>query len=507
MTGNSKRWMFGLGAIVVIAVAGVTVFLVSQPPAAQQQATGAIGAAERYRAEQIQEGDAGVTAPGAETMPATEAELAEVLGRSAEEVRVAAVRSLTADATPKFLGTMAMDLQAQIFREAGRGLHAELIAHLDARGAADLVSRLNDLEANRFLADWGAGRLHNADQRQIADYAMGAEVKNLLALWPEFALGKTQMSVDQRIAYLERNDAAIADRLVRAATDRDVAAMVVRLDDTQGQKFLAAASAKVLAEAVARADSGTRQILVTHVAHAERRYLEKQVIEARVATARMGNLPVDLQLKLFDAADLTTKTHIMARMSPTAFKQVMDRLDQSAQARFFKEMNAQQIERLLVAADRGFVAEVIVRMPDAAIRAFDRQDATARGTYFTEMKLSPDAWGRMNERARIAAIRNLEPAKQAALVREFTAAEKWMALDGAKHAERMNLAARNPEACVGAFWTLDARTREAFIAAASQQERLDAINRSDLTRGELTRFATPEELNRIRDLERVNRAQ
>jgi len=500
--------MLGLGAVAVIAVAGVTIFLVTQPPAAQQQATGAIGAAERYRAEQIKEGDAGVTAPGTETMPVTEAELAEVLGRSADGVRVAAVRNTTDENRIRFLGSAAMDLQARFFGLASRDLQVAGLARLEAREAADLIGRLQNSAAVRFVADWKAAVATGEREQRLAvkdafDRVADPGLKSILAVWPEFAGTEVKANVEARAEKLARAESGIRDRLLAGASDHEKALMFDRLGDTERLHILAMAPNEMVAEAVSRCDAGTRERLVGTMSKVDRGGLEQQVVEARVNAARLGNSATDLQLKLFDAADLTTKTYILTHMSPTAFKAVMERLDQNAQARFFKGMNAQQMERLFVGADRGFVTDVITRMPGATIRAFDRQDATARRDYLAAMQLSADAWGRMKEPEQIAAIRNLDPVKQVALVGKFSAVEKQVALDGAKPAELMNLAARDPEACAGALWTLDAKTREAFIAAASPQERLDAISKSDLARGELIRFAKADDLGRIPEFGRL----
>ena len=80
---RSNKSMIGLTVAAVLAVLGLAIVLITQPPPAKDEATGAIGAAQRYRAEQIKEGDTGVTGDsGTPGEPVSTQELAEVLGRA-----------------------------------------------------------------------------------------------------------------------------------------------------------------------------------------------------------------------------------------------------------------------------------------------------------------------------------------------------------------------------------------------------------------------------------------
>ena len=83
--------LVGIAAIAVIGVAAVLYF--SQWPPAEEDATGAIGAAERYRAEQITDEDVILDIPGQEELAVavfevlTDEQKAELIGRIGEANR------------------------------------------------------------------------------------------------------------------------------------------------------------------------------------------------------------------------------------------------------------------------------------------------------------------------------------------------------------------------------------------------------------------------------------
>jgi hypothetical protein len=93
--------LVGIAAIAVIGVAAVLYF--SQWPPAEEDATGAIGAAERYRAEQITDEDVILDIPGqAELAEAvfevlTDEQKAELFGRLGEAERKALLSRFKVD--------------------------------------------------------------------------------------------------------------------------------------------------------------------------------------------------------------------------------------------------------------------------------------------------------------------------------------------------------------------------------------------------------------------------
>ena len=93
---RSRKLMIGLTVVAVVAVLGLAIFLITQPPAAKDEATGAIGAAQRYRSEQIKEGDVAVTGDlGAPGEPVSTQDLAEMLGRVGASLRVESFKQAT----------------------------------------------------------------------------------------------------------------------------------------------------------------------------------------------------------------------------------------------------------------------------------------------------------------------------------------------------------------------------------------------------------------------------
>jgi hypothetical protein len=205
--------LVGIAAIAVIGVAAVIYF--SQWPPAEEDATGAIGAAERYRAEQITDEDVILDIPGQEQLAETvfevltEEQKAELLGRAAAsergidfkkfEANEAAFERWTAVQRAGF--AKALNLEARADLAAAMKFEAKDFDAMRAENVAEKISSL-DMAARqrafeRFQADeeafqrWSVAQkasfarvLNNAARAELAA-AMKFEAKDFDAMRAE----------------------------------------------------------------------------------------------------------------------------------------------------------------------------------------------------------------------------------------------------------------------------------------------------------------------------------
>lgn len=196
MTTKKTGVLVGIAAIAVIGVAAVLYF--SQWPPAAENATGAIGAAERYRAEQITDEDVILDIPGQEQLAEavfevlTDEQKAELIGRTSEAERASFyARFGEADAFARMSP-----------REQGR-----YVQSLD-RAVQERIAKALRFEATEFAR-------MNPDSLGRAVANMDAEVRSQ-------AIGRYEMNdaAFERMNTLQR--AAFADALGSRAFERTV---------------------------------------------------------------------------------------------------------------------------------------------------------------------------------------------------------------------------------------------------------------------------------------------
>lgn len=476
MSGISKKWMIGLGAVVVIAVAGVTVFLVTQPPAAQQQATGAIGTAERYRGEQIKEGDVGVTAPGTAAMaPVTDTELAEALGRASGEMRAMAfVRMPDAD-LGRVIGRTPVDLQARIFDAAAAQAKADAVGRLDEATAVRMLHRLDAATAERYASSLGM---------KVADFE--------------------RMGDSERFATLAKASVDARNLVLAQALDAEKAQLLGRFEAGQVRSLAERMPAQVRAEIVQRTDSEMRAAVAARLTTAERNDLAERVISARELSGRLGNASGDLMLQLFDRADEATRSAIIGKMDTVAMLSVLERSkNPELQQKFLARTTEDERAKMLVAAAPDLLADLVGRVDwKVRVDAWGRLDDKSQQRMLASAKISSDAWGRMSSRERGEALARIDKAQRVELFGAFSPSERSLTFAAASLSERLDLAARSPDACARIYSRVDGESRAAFNALTNAAERQAAINRSDIfARAELTGVASRDELAGVRELE------
>ena len=157
--------LVGIAAIAVIGVAAVLYF--SQWPPAEEDATGAIGAAERYRAEQITDEDVILDIPGQEQLAEavfevlTDEQKADLIDRVSEAERAGyyarfgdsnAFARMNARQQGSYV--LALDRAAQERIASALRFEQADLARMElsllAKGVADLDAKTRDLAFSRF---------------------------------------------------------------------------------------------------------------------------------------------------------------------------------------------------------------------------------------------------------------------------------------------------------------------------------------------------------------------
>jgi hypothetical protein len=244
MSNNTKTWVVGLVGVAVGAILAVTIFLISQPPAAREQVTGAIGAAERFRTEQIKEGDTGITggqasgAAGQVTMD----ELANLLG----------VQVFAENATVQEKAEWAKSASAAELSEAlGRAPRPAARVVLENATQAERFSAVKHLEKAEQAKAFSEVR--PSEQVAVFNNLVASERKPVLA-----AMGLTEaqwanLTQEQQSKNLNRiAENNKADLFVRCS-ERTVAEAFTKLEAKL--QFRALSAAGVMHDIVARCDS------------------------------------------------------------------------------------------------------------------------------------------------------------------------------------------------------------------------------------------------------------
>ena len=249
MTTKKTGVLVGIAAIAVIGVAAVLYF--SQWPPAAENATGAIGAAERYRAEQITDEDVILDIPGQEQLAEavfevlTDEQKAELIGRTSEAERASFyARFGEADAfarmSPREQGRYVQSLDRAVQERIAKALRFEAtefarmnpdslgraVASMDAEARQQAIGRFDAEEAFARMSADQMGRfvqsLDRAVQERIAN-SMRFEATDLARINAD-SLGRAVANMDaevrsQAIGRYEMNDAAFErmNTLQRAA--------------------------------------------------------------------------------------------------------------------------------------------------------------------------------------------------------------------------------------------------------------------------------------------------
>jgi transcription termination factor NusB len=234
MSSRTETWVAGIVGVAVGALLAVTIFLISQPPAAREQATGAIGAAERFRTEQIKEGDTGISGTFGSAGQFTAVDFAAVLGRVGSDLRVEALNQAT------------LEQQAAMFANA------------------DVLEKVNSLF-----------RIDSAMQKQIMEKMKVGERQAIERLAGERATGgKITAETLSRLAPGERFNS------LNQATLEQQAAMFANMDAFEK------------AWAFARLDSAIQRQIVDRMGPYERadfeRVLNERVVQDRISSGRVG---------------------------------------------------------------------------------------------------------------------------------------------------------------------------------------------------------------------------
>ena len=351
-----KGVLVGIAAIAVIGVAAVVYF--SQWPPSSEDATGAIGAAERYRAQQIADGDVILDIPGQEQFAKavfealTDEQKAELMGRIDETGRTALyARFDEADAFARMSteqqGRLVLSLDRAVQERVAKALRIEAadlgrmdpnalgraVANMDAEARAEAIGRFDATEAFARMSEEQQGRfaqsLDLAAQERIAN-ALRIEAADLGRMNPD-TLGRAVASMDAeaRAEAIGRFDATEAfarmsaeqqgrfvQSLNRAAQQRVADAMRFEAAD------LGRMNADTLGRAVANMDAEAR-------AEAIGRFDANEATFQRMDNVQRAAFADALGAKAFERAVLQAQT--FNRMSEAQQRAVWDNLGRQGQ--------------------------------------------------------------------------------------------------------------------------------------------------------------------------------
>ncbi len=221
---NAKRStvITGFVVLVVVAVLVIAYYSMHRPPAPPENAVGATGVAQRYKAEQIKEGDVRLDLKSEETLDdaifavLTEEQKADMLDRLSAERRI------------RFLA--AVNIDEARYAKMDRKQKAALLDRLDASGRAQYFAAFQ------------------IDEAQFQAMSMEAKADMLDRLSAERRIRfLAAINIDEaRYANLDRKQkAALMDRL---ATDggRQALEAVLQIDEKQYQAMTMEAKAEML---------------------------------------------------------------------------------------------------------------------------------------------------------------------------------------------------------------------------------------------------------------------
>ncbi len=365
--------------IVAVAVIGIVAIFYTQRQPATTDATGAIGAAERYRAEQISDEDVILDIPGQEELAAavfdvmTDAQKAELLGRVGETGRA--------------------DLSAR-FENAGE------------------LARMNDEQLGRYVQS-----LDREAQERVAN-ALRIDAEDIGRMNAE-TLGRAlaRMNVEARAAAIGRYDATQAlarmneeqlghftQSLDREAQERVASALRIDAED------IGRLDAEVLGRALARMNTEARTAAVGrydatqalarmndeqlgHFTQSLDRAVQERVASAlRIDAADIGRMNAAVLGRALASIDAEARTEAIGRFDAS---EAMARMNDMQLGSFLQSLDRATQER--VVGNLRFAAEDIGRMNAAVVgRALSRMDAGARAEAIGRFDAS-EAMARMND--------------------------------------------------------------------------------------------------------------
>jgi len=275
MASKRNGVVIGIVAVAVIGVVAIT-FYSQRGRVADEDAAGAIGAAERYRAQQISDEDVILDIPGQEELAAavfevlTDEQKAELMGRIDEAARRDAVarfapggaglEGLTARQVKGFTVALDQEARAEIAAamriEAGdfANMRAEMVARkfgdLDAKTRAGAFDRFEASEEafGRWDAERTAGFVGALDREAQADLAAAMRIEagdfanmraetvarkfgGLDAKTRQGAFGRFEASEEALGRWDAKRTAAFLGALDRAEQERIAAAMRIEASD------------------------------------------------------------------------------------------------------------------------------------------------------------------------------------------------------------------------------------------------------------------------------------
>jgi vacuolar protein sorting-associated protein 54 len=406
---RSKKAMIGFTVAAALAVLGLAIFLITQPPAARDEATGAIGAAQRYRAEQIKEGDTGVTgdagAPGA---PVSTQELAEVLGRAASGLRAEAFNQAT------------LEQQASMWENATELEKANSFLRLSPEAQRAIMEKMGQAErigfeklvTERAAAGKAASDLGRVPADLRVDALNKAALENKADMFGKLdTLGKLggylRLSPDVQRAVAERMNAGERLALERVQSERVVAERLAaeraaqeRLSDSLGraasglraEAFNQAtleqqasmwenATELEKANSFLRLSPEAQRAIMEKMGQAERIGFEKLVTEraaAGKAASDLGRVPADLRVDALNKAALENKADMFGKLDTLGKLGGYLRLSPDVQRAVAERMNAGERLALERVQSERVAAERVSAERAAAARVMSERAASGR---------------------------------------------------------------------------------------------------------------------------------
>jgi methionine aminopeptidase len=485
--------LVGIAAIAVIGVAAVLYF--SQWPPAHEDATGAIGAAERYRAEQITDEDVILDIPGQAQLAEavfdvlTDEQKADLIGRVGQAERAGyyarfdepdAFARLSPTQQGRFV--LAMDAAAQERVAAALKFNAADLARMSpdalARGLTNMDAEARARAVGRFDADTAFARM-NPNQQAHFVLAMDAAAQERIAAALHFkaadlarmspdalARGLTNMDAEARARAVGRFD---ADTAFARMNPNQQAHFVLAMDAAAHERF--AGALKFKSSDLARINTVVLGRAFSNL-NAEARAKAIGRFDAETAFARMNPnqqahfvLAMDAAAHERFAGALKMKSADLARMSPDALARGLTNMDAEARARAvgrfdadtaFARMNPNQQAHFVLAMDAAaqeriaaavkFTAADLARMsPDALARGLTNMDAEARARAVGRFD-ADTAFARMNPNQQAHFVLAMD----AAAHERFAGALKFKSAD---------LARMSPNALARGLTNMDAEAR------------------------------------------------
>jgi len=369
MSSRTETWVAGIVGVAVGALLAVTVFLISQPPAAREQASGAIGAAERFRTEQIQVGDTGISGSAGAAGQFTAFEFAEFLGRAGSDLRIVALNQAT------------LEQQSAMFANA------------------DVLEKVNSLF-----------RVDSAMQKQIMEKMKVGERQAIERLSGErsAAQGKITAETLARVAPGERFNS------LKQTTLEQQSAMFANMDAFEK------------AYAFARLDSAMQRQIVDRMEQGDKAAFERIVTERadfeKNSAEMLGRVGIDLRIQALNQATLEQQSAMFANADVLEKVNSLFRVDSAMQKQIMEKMNAnerQAIERLSgerSAAQGKITAETLARVaPGERFNSLKQTTLEQQSAMFAKFDALEKAvcYGRLDQQMQRTVLDRMGPYERA----------------------------------------------------------------------------------------------